>query len=191
MTKVHRAPMRAMSFRLNVLYHLPKVHANNLVARTVANGWWMGGIWSEQGGYAFTPLLGTNRSQSQIFKTAPDRVNVATDADVTFCQTNACQYTPVAFDSKKVITGKITQWYNPAMFTMAPMQVAPGGATCTAATCATTKYGTLGNAQRGLLRGPGLANLDFSLNKDTPVKWLGEAGQSSVPCRSLQYLQSS
>jgi hypothetical protein len=163
-------------FRFNALYHLPKVQVNNGFANLLANGWWMGGIWSEQGGYAFTPLLGTNRSQSQVFKTGADRVNVVTDADVTFCQTNACQYTPVPFNSSKVKIGKVSQWFNPAMFNMAPMQVTPGGAICTAATCATTKYGTLGDAQRGLLRGPGLANLDFSLNKDTHVKWLGEAG---------------
>jgi hypothetical protein len=37
--------------------------------------------------------------------------------------------------------------------------------------------GFLGNAGRNFLRGPGLANLDFSLVKDTPVRYLGEGGK--------------
>jgi hypothetical protein len=37
--------------------------------------------------------------------------------------------------------------------------------------------GTLGNAGRNILIGPGLANLDFSLAKDTAVGFLGEAGK--------------
>ncbi|OFV95381.1 MAG: hypothetical protein A3H28_02260 [Acidobacteria bacterium RIFCSPLOWO2_02_FULL_61_28] len=37
--------------------------------------------------------------------------------------------------------------------------------------------GFLGNAGRGILRGPGLANLDFSLAKDTALGFLGESGK--------------
>ena len=37
--------------------------------------------------------------------------------------------------------------------------------------------GYLGNAGRNIIRGPGLANLDFSLRKDTPLRFLGEGGQ--------------
>ena len=36
--------------------------------------------------------------------------------------------------------------------------------------------GFLGTATRNLLRGPGVANVDFSLVKDTPIKALGEGG---------------
>ena len=36
--------------------------------------------------------------------------------------------------------------------------------------------GTLGNTARGILRGPGLGDWDFSLVKDTAVRSLGEKG---------------
>ena len=34
----------------------------------------------------------------------------------------------------------------------------------------------LATSQRGLLRGPGLDNVDFSINKDTRLPFLGEQG---------------
>ncbi|OFW30077.1 MAG: hypothetical protein A3J28_10055 [Acidobacteria bacterium RIFCSPLOWO2_12_FULL_60_22] len=37
--------------------------------------------------------------------------------------------------------------------------------------------GFAGNAGRNILRGPGLANLDFSLVKNTPIRYLGESGR--------------
>src|SRR6201998_2289904 len=51
---------------------------------------------------------------------------------------------------------------------MEPMVPCPNDA---ALTC-----GTLGDASRGILRGPGLWNWDFSLDKDTEASWLGEQG---------------
>ena len=65
---------------------------------------------------------------------------------------------------------------------MQPMFVSPGGAACTATTCGTgtgqpTPYGTLGDVSRGLLPGPGLTNLDLSVNKDTNLHFLGEQGK--------------
>jgi len=38
-------------------------------------------------------------------------------------------------------------------------------------------FGTLGDVLRGVLVGPGLADWDFSLNKDTVVPKLGEKGR--------------
>ena len=37
--------------------------------------------------------------------------------------------------------------------------------------------GYLGNAGRNIIRGPGLANLDFSLTKGSRLRFLGESGQ--------------
>ena len=42
---------------------------------------------------------------------------------------------------------------------------------------AVPEAGFLGNAGRNILRGPGLANLDFSVAKDTPLRYLGETGK--------------
>ncbi len=61
------------------------------------------------------------------------------------------------FDKDKVIKGTVAQWFDPTMFSL-PVA------------------GHLGNAGRNILPGPGLFNVDFSLVKDSKVKWLGEAG---------------
>jgi hypothetical protein len=62
-----------------------------------------------------------------------------------------------SFNPATVVTGNPNQWFNPTMF---DLQTA----------------GTLGNAGRGIFRGPKLADADVSVNKDTRLKWLGEQG---------------
>ena len=56
-----------------------------------------------------------------------------------------------------IITGNPNQWFNPAAFMLQPV-------------------GTLGNVGRDSLYGPGFANLDFGLHKNTKLGFLGEAG---------------
>jgi hypothetical protein len=62
-----------------------------------------------------------------------------------------------SFNASTVVTGNPNQWINPTMF---DSQVA----------------GTLGNEGKGLIHGPKLTDQDFSINKDTKLKWLGEQG---------------
>jgi hypothetical protein len=165
--------------RANILYHIPNIKSDNFAAK-MEHGWWAGIIWSAQTGYAFTPVLGSNRSQSAYFSTGVDYANIATAADAANCPaiSATCKFVPVPYNASTVTTGNPAQWFNPDMFTLAPMVTAPGSTTvCTSSTCGTgTTYGTLGNAQRGLLRGPGLDDLDFSINKDTRLPFLGEQG---------------
>ena len=52
----------------------------------------------------------------------------------------------------------MSQWFNPTMFALQPA-------------------GVDGNEGRDFLSGPGLADLDWSFNKDTKAAFLGEAGQ--------------
>jgi len=61
------------------------------------------------------------------------------------------------YNKNTVIVGKPREWYNTHMFTL-------------------PAFGTLGDAPRGALRGPGLADWDLSINKDTAVPWLGKKG---------------
>ncbi len=140
------------SLHFNVLYHFPNLASNNFAAK-FEHGWWMGTIWGIQGGFPFTPLVGTNRSQSQVNKTNPDHVKVVNAADVTYCQTNSCKYVPVPFNHKNAITHNPAQWYNPNMFAMEPMTTGPGnGVICTSSTC----RNDLGNTERclaGAMRG--------------------------------------
>jgi hypothetical protein len=165
--------------RVNVLYHIPDFKSDHFVVK-VEHGWWLGAIWSAQTGYPFTPVLGSNRSQSQILKTNADYPNVATAADATACPTvtATCKYVPVPFNAGTVIEGNPAQWFNPNMFTLTPMVTAPGSTVvCTSSTCGQgTTYGTLGDVARGLLRGPGFDDLDFSINKDTHLPLLGDQG---------------
>jgi hypothetical protein len=65
------------------------------------------------------------------------------------------------FNPDTVIKGDPSQWFDPTMFALQPA-------------------GTLGNASRGLLRGPGLQNVDISFWKDTKAKFLGDAGSFQV-----------
>ncbi len=62
-----------------------------------------------------------------------------------------------SFNSGTVVTGNPNMWFNPTMFDL-------------------PAAGMLGNAGRGIIRGPELKNVDLSVNKDTRLKWLGEQG---------------
>jgi len=62
-----------------------------------------------------------------------------------------------SFNASTVVTGDPNHWFQYSMFDLQPA-------------------GTLGNAGRGIVRGPQLRNVDVNINKDTRVKWLGEQG---------------
>ncbi len=153
----------AQNWHANLIYHLPNFQSSNFAAK-LARGWWFGNIVSVQSGLPFTPMVQANRSNSGVLNgqgqtSVLDRASLVTPADVQFCQSNpaSCKYTPVAFDAGSVITGNPKQWFNPNMFKLA----APG---------------FLGDAGRDMLRGPGLLEWDLSVNKDTRLPFLGEAG---------------
>ena len=61
------------------------------------------------------------------------------------------------FNASKVILGKPEEWFDLSMFAVQPP-------------------GHLGDVSRGSFTGPGLFNWDFSMNKDTKLARLGEAG---------------
>jgi hypothetical protein len=126
-------------------------------ASKLLNGWWTSGILIAESGYPFTPIVGTQRSESGSLTayTPSDRVDLGTATTTTTIGTKTVTFVP--YNKNTVITGNPAQWYNPLMFQLDPV-------------------GTLGNAGRGMLRGPGLTNLTFSLVKDTPLPFLGEQG---------------
>jgi len=57
----------------------------------------------------------------------------------------------------QVITHNPARWFNPNAFVLQPA-------------------GTLGDVGRDSLRGPGYINTDFSIKKDTKLRWFGDAG---------------
>jgi hypothetical protein len=168
------------NFRMSLLYHFPNFKSNGVLSKLV-DGWWMGSIVSLQTELPFTPILANNRSNSGNLSNMADRVDINTQSIAQgTALTNAEGGAYVAatnfipFNPNTVITGNPNQWFNPNMFDMQPMVPCPNNV---ALTC-----GTLGDAARGILRGPGLGDWDFSLVKDTTVALLDE--QASVEFRA-------
>lgn len=162
------------NFHMSLLYHFPNFKTNAVLSKLV-DGWWMGNIVSLQTGLAFTPVLANNRSNSGNLSTAADRVDINTQAIAqgsVLTNAEGGTYTAAAnfipYNPRTVITGNPNQWFNPNMFDLQPMAPCPNNP---ALTC-----GTLGDAARGMLRGPGLGDWDFSLVKDTAVPLLGKEG---------------
>ncbi|MBI4445323.1 MAG: TonB-dependent receptor [Acidobacteria bacterium] len=61
-------------------------------------------------------------------------------------------------EADDIILGSPDRYFDPTAFTL-------------------QEFGFLGNAGRNILRGPGFANVDFSVAKDTPLPFLGEEGK--------------
>jgi Carboxypeptidase regulatory-like domain/TonB dependent receptor len=166
------------NLEFNTVYHFPTLARGNAFLRKVANGWWMGSIVAIQSGYPFSVITDGNRSNSNVLQQQQDRASVNTAALIAAnpcnATTNPCAYTPVPYDPNTVITGNVNQWFNPAMFSVAPNFNSPaaeqGGPNCPCT------IGQLGNSGRDILSGPPFRNWDFSLVKDTKVGFLGEAG---------------
>jgi hypothetical protein len=162
------------NLRLSLLYHFPDLESNGLVSKLV-NGWWTGNIIALQTGFPFTPILATNRSNSGNLTAAPDRVDIndrAIEHGTVLTNAEGGAYVAAAnfipYNPHMVITGNPNQWFNPNMFHMQPMVPCPNNVTLTC--------GTLGNAARGILRGPDLGEWDLSIVKDTAIPLFGKPG---------------
>jgi TonB dependent receptor len=168
------------NLRMSLLYHFPNFKSNGVLSK-LAKGWWMGNIVSLQTGLPFTPILASNRSNSGNLGVMPDHVDINTQAvaqGTVLANAEGAVYTAatnfIPYNSHTVVTGNPNEWFNPNMFHMQPMVPCPNNA---ALTC-----GTLGDAERGILRGPDLGDWDFSLVKDTATQLWGK--EASVEFRA-------
>jgi hypothetical protein len=168
------------NWEINMLYHFPSLMKGNRFAAKMLNGWFMSSIISIQSGQPFSPITNANRSNSGVAQGQQgERVNINTPALIAAypCNaTNPCAYTPIPYDPNTVITGNPNQWFNPAMFSLAPVSVSPNQSSCAPGTAPCNFIGQLGTAGRNILSGPPERNWDFSLVKGTKVGFLGEAG---------------
>ncbi len=140
------------NLRLNAIYHLPTPSRQ----KTLLGGWWVSSIFTAQSGLPFTPQVSFNNSRSGVNNgIGAERPSYVTEANLTSAK--ALDPNAVIFDRSKVIQHGTTQYFNPHMYTLAPA-------------------GYLGNVGRNSLRGPDYVNLDFSVVKDTKLRWLGDAG---------------
>jgi carboxypeptidase family protein/TonB-dependent receptor-like protein len=157
------------NWRFNTLYTLPAWKSSGMLSKLV-NGWSIQNIVSVQTGFAFSPAAPGDVSLNALTNVngayeRPDLVTSANVGDVTTCvgatgltpSGRQCNVNAVVYNRATVITGNPNRWFNPNMFT-------------------TPIPGFLGNVGRGVLPGPGLFNWDFSLHKNTPLRFLGEAG---------------
>jgi Carboxypeptidase regulatory-like domain len=154
----------------NLIYHIPKFQTNSFVS-TIANGWYLSDIVTIQSGVPFTPLASTNRSNSGVYiqNGYDDHLSINTAASIAAnpctsqpgqpaAGSNPCAYQPIPFNKKTYAAAhNPLQWYNPAMFSLAPV-------------------GQLGTAGRDMLRSPALVVWNASAVKDTPVHFLGDKG---------------
>lgn len=144
------------ALRVNLLYHLPNFVGSEGPKAKLVNGWWVSSIFTAQDGLPFDPLVGYNVDRSGPNGSGPnDFTSIVTPANLAAAQ--AIDPLAVVYNPATVIQGGTAHYFNPHMFTVPP-------------------YGYFGDDGRGLLRGPGLLDLDASLVKDTKVAFLGEAG---------------
>jgi len=154
------------NYRFNTLYNLPTVNSSNGFVKGALNGWWTAIILAAQTGTPFTPSVSGNESRSEgggSFSNGdrPDWAPGRNPYNATHGVSSGC--TTGSGTSARVIPagtplGNTTLYFDPCAFLLE----APGYE---------------GNVGRNSLIGPGLLDLDYSLVKDTAVKWLGEAGK--------------
>jgi hypothetical protein len=178
------------------LYHFPNIKSDKFAAK-ILHGWWVGSIVSIQSGLPFAPNTVGLISNSGVFGgDQGDRPNLVTQYNLAAAK--AVNPNAVVYNKNTINAGgNANQWFNPNMFTLVgPNATAPcddktdangnpidplnpngltyGDTTHYNQTC---YFGYLGDASRDMLRGPGLRTWDFSLNKDTALPMLGEAGR--------------
>src|SRR5262249_4975239 len=133
---------------INVLYELPFGKNLQGIAKHLFNGWELGSIASVSSGVPFTVENSANRSQSgAVGANFADRPNLVAGASnnpthgasqgCTLGNTPVAAVTPVATPS---------HWFDRCAFSPQPL-------------------GTFGNLGRNTLIGPGVKNVDFSVNK--------------------------
>ena len=144
------------SFHFNYIYHLPGFTSDNFAAK-FTQGWWLGGILTLNDGFPFTPTS-ADRSLS-----GSSNCSLQTSSTNTFTTTlsgTSYTYDYVPYNAATVNAapfGTATNWYNPLMFTDLPI-------------------GFKNTCPRDFMSGPPEKDFDFSINKDTKIKWLGENG---------------
>jgi Carboxypeptidase regulatory-like domain len=144
---------------LSAIWDIPKPSVFPKLGDKVLGGWQLGSIFLAQDGQPFTALvggdpLGQNSSDPFAF---PDRLSG-----------QGCK--------SLVNPGNLTNYIKLQCFTMptAPSQ-AFYNQNCNPTASFPTCLNLLGNARRNILAGPGLANLDFAVYKNTSFKLISES----------------
>jgi hypothetical protein len=166
-----------LNLRASMVYKLPEIHSNEMMA-WLLKGWTWSNIFVDQTGYPFSCQMqyGGNPSNNEMGledvggNVANDRCSFVTTSNLAAAQ--VLNPSAVPYNKSTVITHNVNQYFNPNMFTNAqPAAVAaclPSGST----TCGVV--GTLADTPRGLMRGPGQVDWDLSLVKNSHFAWMSE-----------------
>ena len=138
-------------FVINYTYEIPPLHHfSNLVAKRFFEGWRMSGVTTLQSGFALDVIDSGFRSLTcdvLIFSACWDVPNVVSKAQYGNPHSDS-------FINRTKNPGNTTPrdhyWFNPNTFSR-------------------EAFGTIGNAGRSPLRGPGIANFDWGFYKDTRI----------------------
>ena len=146
------------NFRLNAIYQFPSFREKQGFLGTALSGWGVRGILTDQSAYPLTIVLGTDRSLTGSMvpsgaASTLDSPNLAPGRSyysVTHGISTPNGVNPCPTAGKALGTPGL--FYDPCAFTLEPI-------------------GTLGDVSRNSIRGAAFNNLDFSLTKDTPLKF--------------------
>jgi hypothetical protein len=158
---------RTQNWQFHSLYRMPQFTSGGGIAGALLNGWWAGGIMAAQTGLPFTPLVSANRSRSGVNggqADRPDLVAGRTWKDIVSGESQGC----LGAAAGRTLGGP-SLYFDPCAFAIAPA-------------------GFLGNAGRTILSGPGMFTVDLTLAKDTPLKYLGEAGKLEFRAEAFNLL---
>jgi hypothetical protein len=150
------------NYRFNTVYAIPNVNSSNRWVKGALNGWRTAAIIAAQSGTPFTPSISTNRSRSRTGSTPtnydrPDWAPGRNPYNATHGVSSGCTTATGGTIAAGTPLGGPGLFFDPCAFVLEPV-------------------GFEGNVGRNSLIGPGLLDVDYSLVKDTSVKWLGEAG---------------
>jgi hypothetical protein len=159
------------NWHFNAIYRLPNFASSTGFVSKLVNEWWTSGILTVQSGYPFSAFLTANRSASgelNGFSTSNfNRADIIagrnngniTHGTSTGCGTGATRANGGTAIAAGTPLGTPTLWYAPCAFYTEPQ-------------------GFIGTQGRNILRGPGVRTLNFSLVKDTKLRFLGEGGSA-------------
>ena len=154
--KIEKGPAEfdiSHNWQFNAIYHFPNLTGRDGAFGKVLNGWGASSIVALQSGYPFTVNMTTNRSRSQVAGAQADRPDLVlgrSNDNIGSGTSTGCLGIPAGTK-----LGTQTQYYDPCAFTIPAASF-------------------LGTAGRNILRGPGFANFDFALSKDTALNAIAE-----------------
>jgi hypothetical protein len=149
---------------INALWQIPTPTSWNGVARAVAGGWQVGGIFTLSSGLPFTPTIGGDPlglSSADNFA-FPNRITSCTAANSNFKQNKLLYLNPSCF---ALPTAPVSFGAQCKTFASGTTAIPSGQEYCA---------NLLGNGGRNTVIGPGIRDLDFSLFKNNPIRRISE-----------------